>query len=709
MESSERGDSPPQKKRRRIANACLQCKQKKKRCDGSVPQCMSCVERRLTCTYVGVRRRGRGKAKTYLESLEARVAELEASMHHSANIPVGTDNSNTAGAGPKSADSVSKSFDNETQPTISGRLVYGESGATFPEPTRPSGDREKMQSALRERLFAMLPEQTTLAYIRLEAKHSPFTTQVFIQLPAKVHLESLFAAGFDDLNCTLPLFDTPILMGLLEEHLSNPTLPKGNYPERWAILNAAIAVAMQVRAARGSHSEMMGLSFHFFKNAFSMYPAIATRGTDILALEALLAMAIYMQGLSDTKTTSVLVSAAARLSLTLGLHQNPFYLGKNPPAANYHRHMKAFWVAYILDKDISIRTGLPSTFDDDAITLDHPGPDLVMPASSTSGTGLENNIPSAASFFQMRVRLAMIDSKVEKQLRLFSKSASGQNATKILTLVAELDNQLETWKENLPSHLRPAHQPITWSEIPPATREPIISLHFAYYRTLGQIHGFAAAKLKQVADDITSPTRIGNIKFSIITQAFAAAQIISLLQYFPWQQPGHLWYLLYYPVAACITLVATILQYQTDVQARPCARDIGELVKFLKRIQHEKTLEVQPLLDLCSELESLALRTIENTAHGKDSTMLTSLSESSDSGFSSACGQNLDVFSYPSGRTISSMQLTCGLMGNMPNLRSIATKTFSDLVPNVQISLSSSASLLAPLSLDSEVYGLTFT
>jgi hypothetical protein len=58
----------------------------------------------------------------------------------------------------------------------------------------------------------------------------------------------------------------------------------------------------------------------FFKNAFSMYIPITLRGADILALKALLAMAIYMQALSDLQSTSILVSAGARLALTLGLH-----------------------------------------------------------------------------------------------------------------------------------------------------------------------------------------------------------------------------------------------------------------------------------------------------------------------------------------------------------------------------------------------------
>jgi hypothetical protein len=58
------------------------------------------------------------------------------------------------------------------------------------------------------------------------------------------------------------------------------------------MLNTAVAIAIQLRAAKGSESKIMQISWAFFKNAFGMYVPITLRGADILALEAILAMAI---------------------------------------------------------------------------------------------------------------------------------------------------------------------------------------------------------------------------------------------------------------------------------------------------------------------------------------------------------------------------------------------------------------------------------
>lgn len=407
--------------------------------------------------------------------------------------------------------------------------IYRESEAGIHDPSIISGGYEGKYSALKEKLFSMFPEQTT-RQLRFEANRGPFTSSVFIQLPPKSQLQPMFEVAFTEANYTLPLFDVPVLADLLEQHYSAPTVPPGKHPERWAMLNATIAVAIQLRTARGSYSEMTDLSWHFFKNAFSMYSVIALRAADILGLEALLAMAIYMQGSSDVRTTSVLICAAARLSLIFGLHRREFYSVLDPVATN--RHKRAFWVAYILDKSMSIKTGLPSIFDDDAINLDYP--DLVMSASLTDGNVPEPSMPTSA--FRLQAELVMIEFSVEKTL--YSGLTSRQSVPQLLDLAAEFDRQLENWKAKLPSSFQPDRT--IWSTMPTA-REHIILLHFAYYCTLSEIHGFAA-HLNQEGDIST----IRHIQSSRIIQASAACQIIHILQFLPCHQPGHLWYV--YPL-----------------------------------------------------------------------------------------------------------------------------------------------------------------
>ncbi|KAH1419359.1 hypothetical protein KXV52_005658 [Aspergillus fumigatus] len=233
------------------------------------------------------------------------------------------------------AQASSATCENRTETTLSGAAnfittashnerrhepIYCEPEVRVPGPATISGGYERKRAALREKLFRMLPEQN-VRKLNLEANRDPFTSSVFIQLPPKFQLQSMFEVAFTEANHVLPLFDVSVLRDLVEQHYSDPTVPPGKQPGRWAMLNAAIAVAIQLRTARGSYSEMTELSWHFFKNSFSMYSVIALRAADVLGLEALLAMAICTQGSSDVRTTSVLswiINEALRRTIPMG-------------------------------------------------------------------------------------------------------------------------------------------------------------------------------------------------------------------------------------------------------------------------------------------------------------------------------------------------------------------------------------------------------
>jgi hypothetical protein len=253
-------------------------------------------------------------------------------------------------------------------------------------------------------------------------KKGPFTSSIFIQLPPKPFLQSLFEVTFVEPYPMVPVFDPHVLLRLLDQHYSHsPTFSLENYPQRWAMLNTAVAIGIQLRAAKGSETEMMAMSWPFFKNAFGMYVPITLRGVDILALEALLAMVAHMQGSSDLRTTSVLVSSATRLALTLGLHREAYYSALDLGAAN--RARRAFWTCFVLDRDISTRTGMPSNLDEEAITTDHLDLIQAEPAVSSTETSrtaraqTHNDMSSSTAstlFLQSSVKLAMLRSTVDK-------------------------------------------------------------------------------------------------------------------------------------------------------------------------------------------------------------------------------------------------------------------------------------------------------
>ncbi|KAJ5209461.1 C6 transcription factor [Penicillium cf. viridicatum] len=694
---------------KRTPNACLQCKQKKKRCDGNSPKCSPCDERSLNCTYIRVKRRGQGKSKTYLEQLEARLAELESSYPD----PVESGDKK-AGAGSqlvKDSYSPRRSITEYTlgNPTPrpppdrnvghiehSAHLAYTKPVAADVQtacwqeainsdmisrpvisPVLPSGQD---QLRVKEKDFAALPERQAADSFESAPNFSPFKGSVFIQLPPKFQIESMFQIAFDEINYTLPLFDTQVLTSLIEEHYADPHSSPSKQPARWAMINSALAVAIQWRSAPDSQNEMTKLSWGFFKNAFSMFSPIAIRGADVLALEALLAMAFFLQGFSDTRTRSILVCTAVSLSLALGLHRDSYYANLDPAIAE--RSRRAFWISFTLDKEIST-TGSTSIYHDDVAKLDFYERTLTGPSTDSLGFGRE----ISSVLFRSRAELAINSNFMEKQL--YFEPASSQNISRLREVVVEIKHRLEAWKEKLPSLFRPGHT--NWAEVPHMATESLMILHFSYYQALISLHGFAIRLERMNAHSEPEISRY--------FQMSAASQMIHLLDYLPHQQPGRLWSILCYPLSACITLLADVLKNPKDVLALSHISSISHLVKVLTRIDRDSTYGIQGFLVLCRELEIQALSAISQMPTTTDFKGLP------DSGASALQEQRTSI-STCEYRQESSIRVAHGLMGNIPSLRSTAFEFFSGLIPKWHAYIF--ASELAPPLLVPENYGFTF-
>ena len=69
MIASDEDESASQHKRRRVSNACVQCRQSKLKCNGARPQCAACLKAKRTCSYEATVRR-RGLKSGYVRALE---------------------------------------------------------------------------------------------------------------------------------------------------------------------------------------------------------------------------------------------------------------------------------------------------------------------------------------------------------------------------------------------------------------------------------------------------------------------------------------------------------------------------------------------------------------------------------------------------------------------------------------------------------------
>jgi transcription factor-like protein len=255
---------------------------------------------------------------------------------------------------------------------------------------------------------------------------SPLSTRQ--PLPTKTAALELVNETFVNYNRFLPLFDEEDFFG--EFHLKYSTSTPRD-PGWWACLNVVLSIAHRLRALRTLDPTRENvLAFGHIQNALGVVSELSISEHSLSAVQALVGMACILQGTPNPAPAAMLVAAALRLAQTMNLHREC----PGPPLTmpQLEKRRRVFWKAYILDKDISLRTGRPFTQDDDDM-------DVLLP----SKPGPE---PCDVDIFNLRIRLAVIQGLVYKQL--YSIRAERQTETQRALAAHELSLLLSHWKSN---------------------------------------------------------------------------------------------------------------------------------------------------------------------------------------------------------------------------------------------------------------------
>jgi hypothetical protein len=247
-------------------------------------------------------------------------------------------------------------------------------------------------------------------------------------------------------------------------------------PAWWACLNTVIAIAIQLKAINSAFRKVSEFSWGFFKNAFSVFEELASTDPSILAIQATLAMATFMSGTTDLRTTVLLTSTAIRMIQIIGLHREN--ADDKLSALEAEQRRRIFWIAYLLDTSSSINSGLPPALAEDF--------EVSLP-SEDSPDGLGNlNVSKAigiVNIFRLRIQLVIIESKVHK--RLFGMDGARIAGQYVQNQVPEFYYELKDWKEKVPIEIQPNYNP---QAVVGINNLPVLMLHFAFYNCVGMIH-----------------------------------------------------------------------------------------------------------------------------------------------------------------------------------------------------------------------------
>ncbi|KAK4071435.1 transcriptional regulator family: Fungal Specific TF [Trichoderma aggressivum f. europaeum] len=419
-----------------VVRACDMCRKKKIRCEPTAQGCSPCTKYGTVChfTPIAMKRKPRRPAGfKYIAQLEKRLLGVEALLGDRSlgkpTVPdIGSHKEQTTPA-ELLGTAVLNTSPNESNPWIqksepqapsseqTNNLLGFHHGSTFRAPDHNATDWSTLGSYVTDRLWPHPAPELR-----------PVSLPVRQQLPTKAVAEELIEETFSNYNRFLPLFHEKDF--LKEFHLKYSTSNPRD-AGWWACLNVVLSIAHRLRAIRTlDPTQEHILAYGYAQNALSVVSELNVSDRSLSAVQALAGMACLLQGTPDPEPAAMLVAAALRLAQIMNLHRECSSPGLTESEAEKRR--RVFWKVYILDKDISLRTGRPFGQDDDDM-------DVRLPSNANLELG---NL----DLFNCRIGLALVQGQVYKQL--YSVRAGRQTAAQRAIAAQELGSLLSYWKSS---------------------------------------------------------------------------------------------------------------------------------------------------------------------------------------------------------------------------------------------------------------------
>ncbi|KAM0413073.1 hypothetical protein ACHAPD_008149 [Fusarium lateritium] len=321
---------------------------------------------------------------------------------------------------------------------------------------------------LQEQLAEYREQETTL--VTSTTSHDMFFSDELIDaensansmtlpsLEQTMHMTGIFLNTF---NSMLPLFHPDSLLRLIGETYA--VQPRQRDPVSWAAINVVLALARQQMPDQSEMGSEYGATNDYIKKAQSVIWTVTIGETGLLNIQTLIGMTMLLQTANDTTPALVLISAAMRLVHKMGLHNR--LSTEHLSHTDQKQHANVFWLAYIADKDLSLRTQQPSVQLDDDIDLDLPIEQGDV-CGSDAGAGVVTTVDgnTRLNYFLARIQLANIQGNVYDHL--YSTRASKRTPEERKISRGRIVRALGSWKESVPSDFNGDNVVITTSNNP---------------------------------------------------------------------------------------------------------------------------------------------------------------------------------------------------------------------------------------------------
>ncbi|KAH8897904.1 hypothetical protein GQ53DRAFT_818158 [Thozetella sp. PMI_491] len=328
---------------------------------------------------------------------------------------------------------------------------------------------------------------------------------------------------FNNFNVILPLFDRSTFMDILDENWNSG----GQDPAVRAAVNVIVALAYQHRATTRPPIPNFDPET-CISNALSVASCLSKLSpgnNDLLRLETLLGLVFLYRGMPPPGISAAgsLMASAMKLAHKLRLHRSKTNALFDTESSL--RRSRVFWVAYILDRDISLRTTDPPLQQENDYDIAVP-----LPAF---GSGLVRFVTHSGSevyfdVFQASIRLACIQSAIYD--RVFSVRAESQPEEVRQRSLVEIHGMLRDWLAAIPEDLRP--DGLSNLSAPKLGIRQLVSLYFGHLASALQAHKVGTHNAEWIV-------RLINYSQQIVGGAGQQAVSDSMMDYF--MEPSSSW------------------------------------------------------------------------------------------------------------------------------------------------------------------------
>ncbi|KAM5373886.1 hypothetical protein ACJZ2D_006715 [Fusarium nematophilum] len=431
----------------------------------------------------------------------------------------------------------------------------------------------------------------------------PFSLPSFHDLPSQPLALELVDDAFKSFNDYFPLFDKQDFQRQFQTHYpySSPSNPAW-----WACINVVLALAYRFRSMRTLETAYENAqACGYMRNAVAVVSELTVLQHSLPAIQAIVGIAIVLQGTQNPHVASVLTAAAVRLAQAMGLHRkthNPNLLDSQAEQGR-----RVFWIAYLLDKDISLRMGQPFAQDDDDM-------DAELPTETPYQLSLCADRACATDFFRLRIGLAIIQGQIYK--RLYSVQASRQSEAQRAAVAQDLNSILSYWRSGVQIDFE--DDPAAQFQVPLTTELiHMLILRFTYVNCLVMIYRHVSSR-----EQLQLPRNQGCFIPSEDLCVIESRKAIRLIQITPHGDYACVWLLLHPFFAAVSTLLENVVRYPESAQARS---DLATVKPFLELLdilvdderQCSRSEEVTRMHQVCRDLKGKAVEAVESAERGR--------------------------------------------------------------------------------------------